>query len=961
MAKRRADLPPSDDSEEGRAPDDDRVRFPFGETASGEEDLFGSGSGDGDLLDDSDLDGISSGSGDALDDEPLGSSAEGLLPRKGGGHHEGGRPARRRGTFETSDSQSQGSKSKLPSMPPDADPSDDASLDSLEHYRSGEEDLVDLADSRELPEGMITDLGRVSDLGPISPSGPLVIVDDDEGVSTRYQASIVDDSARLAGSASVRAKPPRKGQKSWREEAVDDDVDVPTLSGRRGRGEAAPPPPAGGRGPVLVLSALLVAALAALGGLELKRRNDLAELAARLGQEHSKAQDALRQEGAKQVAAAKEADKQDAQREVDAARQAGRAEAEQARAEAAEQARAARAAGEAAARQAAAGERERAVREAVDKERERAEQEQRAAVNAELARLRGERESEVAARLKGAVDEERRRGEAAREEALRSAEDRHRAELERLRKELSEELAKGGASREDDEELARALERDRKEALDDAGGGKAAGAGGKVGGSVDDWEKEFFSDSSDSSGGEGGSGEGGKGEDLFADSGSGGGGADEDDDRHPVDKVWDWLKGNIHGTVGYKNLSHFSTGPRHDARKTRHELRIALDYRGWLWQNESGSTGLRVVTELDVKADDDSYATGLPRGIDDDDLRRPILTTKEFYAGLTVEKVELKVGYQIFGWGTGDLYNPTDNLNPIDFSDPFDSRRIPVFAATVTIDLDWISLELASIPTFTRSRLPLKNRRFDALASSPLPVLNPTDPEVSLQNVQWGARAVAHLGGVDVSLSCFTGFNDLPSPRLALIQAPQLALVVDPVYERIHVLGVDFATTLGVLGLEGGRLAEVLKGIQLHGEAAHFFNEGSRASDYLQFALGLNYQFVDVILEHDITLVLEFGSDIETKAAEDTLQNANRLDRVFKTALLARLVYAVSDDLSFELNGGVIFDGPENGIVHPAAKWNVTNNLQLELAGDVFFGPDGTFFGQFRKEGRVIMEARWKF
>ena len=220
---------------------------------------------------------------------------------------------------------------------------------------------------------------------------------------------------------------------------------------------------------------------------------------------------------------------------------------------------------------------------------------------------------------------------------------------------------------------------------------------------------------------------------------------------------------------------------------------------------------------------------------------------------------------------------------------------------------------------------------------------------------------MGHFGGFDVSLSGFTGFDDLPTGRLVVVQQPVQALVIDPVYERIHVLGADFATTLGVLGAEG-RLGEVLGGIQLHGEAAHFFSEGRTRDDVLQYVVGVNYQFVDLIAEHDVTLVLEYGSEYVTRAGEDSAAAAGTtLDRVFRSALLGRIAYEVSESFSVELNGALILYGPENGYVHPAMLWDVTDNLQLEVAGDVFFGPEQTFFGQFKHDGRVIFTARIVF
>lgn len=968
MAKRRP--PPDDDdsfaedtplgSDSDLGPLSDRVKFPFGETTSGARDPLASDSGSdeelfgdsGELLEDSDLDAIAdAGSSDSLS-EPFGSSAE-LLPR----------PARSK------------RRANLPSMPPDASPGDDASFETLEPYESGEESLVDLGeDSHELAaRDDVTELGRVSDLGPISPSGPLIIVEDDEvpGASTRYQASIVDDSARLAGSASQRRPKRRRGpgrsrraQRSWREEALDESgVDVPTLSGRQGlRGEEDEEELRPSRKPLILLGVLLVAALAGLAGLESTRRAQLASLRAELAQTQQRLSE-LEQGLPAQLAAARQAGAKEGAEQV---QQAAQRELAEARAQAAREARAAeargRAAGEAAARQQAAQEREAAVRQAVERERAKAEREARESVRAELARLEGDQESAIAARVDAARGEERERARAARAEALRAAEDRHREELAQLRRELAEELAAGGGgSRSEDEELAAALERDRKEALDEQEGGGSASAGE----GLDAWEDEFF--------GEGGGSEsassGGDTSDedldaLFADAEEGGEAAgfgdEEDSGEGLVDRAWGWVSENIHGSVGYKNLSHFSHGSEGNARKTRHELRFYLDYRGWLWQNETGSTGVRVVTELDVRVDDDDYTIGVPDSIDDDDRRRPILTTKDFYAALAIDLFEIRVGYQIFGWGTGDLFNPTDNLNPIDFSDPFDSRRIPVFSTAITLDFNQVSFELVSIPTFTRSRLPLRNRRFDPLRASPLPVLNPTDPEADFSNAQWGGRMRAHVGGFDLSLSGFSGFNDLPSARLAVIQTPTPAIVIDPAYEKIHVAGFDFATTLGVLGASG-KLGEVLGGIQLHGEVAHFFTEGSRAEDFVQFVIGFNYQFVDLLWEHDLQVVVEFGSDYVTKEAEDAIEQANALDRIFKNAVLVRLQYDIGADIQISVTGGVILHGDENGYVHPAISYNASDNLQFELAGDVFLGGEDTFFGQFKNDGRVIFEARWRW
>lgn len=875
----------------------DPVKFPFGDSAdSNDPDAEGS-------------------SGDSSRDPvkfPFGSSGDG----------------------EASPFSSSGSKSQLPNQPPDARPDDDASLESLgsDEALSSDEELVHLGEDSD--QGSIS--ARVSDLGPISPSGPLVIIDDDdEGASSRYHASIVDDSARLAGSKKPRA--PKRGEgagrgkqtgkrpRATRDDDIDADVPMPDRSARAGRqsGRAgAPAPvvaaPAGRGGAALRMVLTLLAVAAALGVGEVRRRKDLEAQGAR----HAMELAALRT--AQQAALERE---QRAGQDAVAGAEARAAQDRQVALERAAQERE-RAVGDARreADAAARADAERAAREAVTVELARA------AARADEARAR---EVEEAARR--ARDEERALGETALAEQTQAGDERRLRELDALRKRLEAELS-AASTRAEEEAMARMLAEERAAALDraqPAGGGSAAEP-------VDDWDS-YFTDT-------GGAGAASSGEDdPFA---VGGG------DAHPVDRLVAWARENLHGSLGYRNLSHFSRGASGDDRKTRHELRLRLDYRDWLWRSDDATMGLRLVSLIDVRVDDADYAVALPHGVDDEERRRPIVVPEELHVDLNVDWLTLRGGYQVFAWGTGDLFNPTDILNPIDFSDLFDTRRIGVLAASVEATFEHVSLELAAIPTFTRSRLPLRGRRFDVLGrQSPLAVLRPDDPDSSVENAQWGARAVGHAGGWDVSLSGFTGFDDLPSARIAVLSAAPLLLVVDPVYDRLHMVGADFATTLGFLG---GSVGDALSGVQVHGEVAHFFVEGERQDDFVQGVIGINYTWIDLIFEHDLTLVLEYAGDATTHRAEGALPGV-RLNRILRGAVLARLEYAVDDDLSFELNAALITHGEENALIHPGVRWNVTDNLRLELGGDIFVGPEDTFFGQFKRDGRAIFDIKWVF
>ena len=970
---------------QGKGPpsDSDLIKFPFGESDDGTpdeesdaDDLTDSGD-----LTDSDLGGSDMSEPDSTwgrllesDDPGLqadhstsGSGASGasglIMADTGEILPDEPAPRRRKGPPGGKGAPGKPGKLPLPSVPPGSRPEDDASLDGLASDQgaadSSDEELEELSGPSDL--GPVSDLGTLSvteRLGAVGPSGPLVIVDDegDADASMRFRASVVDDSARLAGSqGSMRARR-RTGQRpaEWsEEEEPDPDAPVPTPSMRKGatrtksgersksgartksgersksgeRTGAAPPPPR--RGPWAVLAALLLGAAAAGGVQELRWR--ALERDAR-----QRADEALLAERT----AGKQALEAAEQRGAEAARQASEAGG---RVEAAE---AALARGEAAAR-----EREASLKAAAAAEVRAAEEAAQArvqeAVEVELATARRQAEAERQRVVDEAVQAEQARGQEALRELARSEEQRRREELDALRQELAAELS-GAPTRADEEALGEELAAARRDALDQVAPPGGGGAGG--GGGDDDWEA-MFDDFGSGGSGDGGSGGAGGEEDLFAVGG--------DEQVGAIEGAWRWARRNVHGFIAYRNLSHFSRGEFRDLRKTRHEVRIRLSYADWLWRSEDALTGLRLVAALDIRDDDDDFTQGWPENVDDDRDNRPHVWPEELYLGGVHDWLELRAGWQRYAWGTGDLFNPTDNLNPIDFSDLFDPRRISVLSASARVQVDPLSLELVSIPTFTRTRIPLSGKRFDLLRGAPITVLRPDDPDLQLENMQWAARAVVRKFGWDVSISGFTGWDDIPSAALNTISVfPPLFQAVTR-FERLHVLGLDFATTLGFMGIEGP-VGDFLSRIQLHGEAAHSWHEGERLDDYVQYVVGINYQVVDIIFEHDLTIILEYAGDYRTHAAEQPFPGVN-LGRIFRGAVLFRLQYDVNEELSFELNGAVMTHGDENVYLRPGVTWKPTDWLSLELMGDVFLGPDETFFGQFERDGRVITTLKFSF
>jgi len=180
--------------------------------------------------------------------------------------------------------------------------------------------------------------------------------------------------------------------------------------------------------------------------------------------------------------------------------------------------------------------------------------------------------------------------------------------------------------------------------------------------------------------------------------------------------------------------------------------------------------------------------------------------------GLPWSKMDIKVGRMIQTWGTADMFNPTDNLNSRDFSDPLDyAGKVP--NQMLELDFyptDWLSLQLVWVPVFKPANLPpsavqgfamtydecgdvsdfpappLDEEGRVALANlksmlggsqgqkcgnkvNPMADVGFTTPEVrtinpkpSLANSQFGARAKFKAGPVDFSLSYYYGRFGFP-------------------------------------------------------------------------------------------------------------------------------------------------------------------------------------------------------
>lgn len=227
----------------------------------------------------------------------------------------------------------------------------------------------------------------------------------------------------------------------------------------------------------------------------------------------------------------------------------------------------------------------------------------------------------------------------------------------------------------------------------------------------------------------------------------------------------------------------------------------------------------------------------------------------EAYLAVRGKYLDLRIGRMIQSWGTADMFNPTDNLNARDFSDPLDyTAKVP----NQMVELNWyptpsVTFTAVFVPVFKPSLLPpsawlgfaVETSEDGCFLRAPVPPLERSDvarlqavfgaidpcaldfatpevhtvlPEVSFKNSQAAAKAKFQIdlgpsgGSLDFSASYFYGRFTFPvaytavasiEPTAQSLRTLSVRYVAEVMYPRMHVAGFDFSYSPPVEWLPG--------------------------------------------------------------------------------------------------------------------------------------------------------------
>lgn len=358
---------------------------------------------------------------------------------------------------------------------------------------------------------------------------------------------------------------------------------------------------------------------------------------------------------------------------------------------------------------------------------------------------------------------------------------------------------------------------------------------------------------------------------------------------------------------------------------------------------------------------------------DQADQNRSRIYPREAYINLYFGDFDFRIGKQVYAWGRADGFNPTDNLTVWDYSDVLDIEGEEIGQISALVQYytgNWI-FEAALVPSFTESVLPDQTSRWwpEFPGTIPNPAYpeqgpefvpaqytfnDPDLPDEGHESTQYALRVSYMYRGWDFSLSWFDGYNDLP----AFYNTPQFntsftraEVVIDPVYYRWRAIGGDFATTFGGFGVRG--------------EAAYFITENWDGTDpaidtpYLQYVLGMDYTFRNVIAGNDLFLILEWAHDYQIPDRDVTIDVMN-LNRIFRKSILSRAELSLGDFAALTLTGVMNFE-TDDWWLQPGIEWSVTDGVELDARVDLLGGPDDSLFGMFDDNKRVQFRAKYSF
>jgi hypothetical protein len=344
------------------------------------------------------------------------------------------------------------------------------------------------------------------------------------------------------------------------------------------------------------------------------------------------------------------------------------------------------------------------------------------------------------------------------------------------------------------------------------------------------------------------------------------------------------------------------------------------------------------------------------------DSRRNRAYLKEAYIDIFSQKIDLRTGKQVIPWGKADGFNPTDNLNPTDYSDILDTEdeTLGILAANIKLYLgDW-QIQGVFSPAFQASILPGSGSRWQQDYPS-FVIYNGVDlparfhwreddiPGNKFRDSQFAFKISKTAGNVDFSFSYYSGLNDIPDigNGIESVMNDTVNIAISQNYYRRQVTGADFSCISGKYVFKG--------------EGALFIPDGINTDDspYFQYVLGFDRIFGNIAGNKSLFVTVQWIHELKNKNAEYDGKDFNHL---FQKNLMSRIEMELNRDMKLSLQLIYAFKY-EDFYIKPEFKYNISDGLNLNLSMDIAGGNKNKngFFASYADNDRIQIKLKYNF
>ncbi len=351
---------------------------------------------------------------------------------------------------------------------------------------------------------------------------------------------------------------------------------------------------------------------------------------------------------------------------------------------------------------------------------------------------------------------------------------------------------------------------------------------------------------------------------------------------------------------------------------------------------------------------------------DQSDSARNRVFIDEAYIDYFSKNFDIRLGKQLITWGTADAINPTNNINPIDFSDILDieDERIASFAIQTKYYFGDFTLEGDLLPVYNSSILPNQNSRwftdFDPQIILPTGTAINANylfsetkmPKNDIRSAQFAFKLSTLFKGWDLSMSYYNGFDDLPSFNTEVSFATDFSsatVTIKPEIKKLQVYGFDFSKAIGKYGLRG--------------EAAYFQTEDKKGTiDYIDnpyfwYVVGIDRNFSNVVGENNLFVLVQW---VNLMATQGELPPNTNMNAIFQKSVISKIDLELNSISKLSLQ--TIYDfTAKNYYIQPQYTRQIVDGLNLSAFVDCLGGKKNTFFGNYRTNDRIQIRLKYNF